>query len=244
VKPGSKPGSRRSCPSRSTLHSRVHWSTVSETHTLHASFPSSPPKPGPRRPQREAVQRHRCRGPHHPRRRRVRPPHRRRRHQLDARRAPPRHPVLHGPQRWAAGPGGGALLWGGKPAPRPLFAARAAQSRVRPNHSSFAHCPARADPPTSPCLPPVLEAKVVVSTCGHDGPMGAHSVKRLAKLGMVPEIPGEGVGGGGELEGGGWRPGGLCGGGRTRGGRSGTLWGSQSPPAPTACPLPDTRSPK
>jgi ribulose 1,5-bisphosphate synthetase/thiazole synthase len=35
-----------------------------------------------------------------------------------------------------------------------------------------------------------MEAKVVVSTCGHDGPMGAHSVKRLAKLGMVPEIPG------------------------------------------------------
>ena len=44
---------------------------------------------------------------------------------------------------------------------------------------------------TQSCMDPnVLEAKVVVSTCGHDGPMGAHSVKRLAKLGMVPEIPG------------------------------------------------------
>lgn len=39
---------------------------------------------------------------------------------------------------------------------------------------------------TQSCMDPnVLEAKVVVSTCGHDGPMGAHSVKRLAKLGMV-----------------------------------------------------------
>ncbi|KAI8465835.1 MAG: thiazole biosynthetic enzyme [Monoraphidium minutum] len=44
---------------------------------------------------------------------------------------------------------------------------------------------------TQSCMDPnVLEAKVVVSTCGHDGPMGAHSVKRLAKLGMVPTIPG------------------------------------------------------
>lgn len=35
---------------------------------------------------------------------------------------------------------------------------------------------------TQSCMDPnVMEAKVVVSTCGHDGPMGAHSVKRLAK---------------------------------------------------------------
>lgn len=41
------------------------------------------------------------------------------------------------------------------------------------------------------CMDPnVIEAKIVVSTCGHDGPMGAHSVKRLAALGMVPSVPG------------------------------------------------------
>lgn len=44
---------------------------------------------------------------------------------------------------------------------------------------------------TQSCMDPnVIEAQVVVSSCGHDGPMGAHSVKRLAKLGMVPEVPG------------------------------------------------------
>jgi len=44
---------------------------------------------------------------------------------------------------------------------------------------------------TQSCMDPnVIEAKVVVSSCGHDGPMGAHSVKRLAKLGMVPSVPG------------------------------------------------------
>lgn len=41
------------------------------------------------------------------------------------------------------------------------------------------------------CMDPnVVEAQVVVSSCGHDGPFGAASVKRLAALGMVPEIPG------------------------------------------------------
>jgi len=41
------------------------------------------------------------------------------------------------------------------------------------------------------CMDPnVIEAKVVVSACGHDGPFGAHSVKRLAALGMVPPVPG------------------------------------------------------
>lgn len=44
---------------------------------------------------------------------------------------------------------------------------------------------------TQSCMDPnVIEAQVVVSSCGHDGPMGAHSVKRLAKLGMVPDVPG------------------------------------------------------
>jgi thiamine thiazole synthase len=47
---------------------------------------------------------------------------------------------------------------------------------------------------TQSCMDPnVIEAKVVVSSCGHDGPMGATSVKRLARLGMVPEIPGMGA---------------------------------------------------
>ncbi len=40
--------------------------------------------------------------------------------------------------------------------------------------------------------PNVMEAKVVVSACGHDGPFGAHSVKRLATLGMLPPIQGMG----------------------------------------------------
>eukprot|EP00877_Chromochloris_zofingiensis_P005937 jgi/Chrzof1/1597/Cz10g14020.t1 len=44
---------------------------------------------------------------------------------------------------------------------------------------------------TQSCMDPnVIECKVVVSSCGHDGPMGAHSVKRLARLGMVPDVPG------------------------------------------------------
>jgi len=47
---------------------------------------------------------------------------------------------------------------------------------------------------TQSCMDPnVIEAKVVVSSCGHDGPMGAHSVKRLASLGMVPAVPGMGA---------------------------------------------------
>eukprot|EP00775_Hariotina_reticulata_P006672 gene6672-6896_t len=44
---------------------------------------------------------------------------------------------------------------------------------------------------TQSCMDPnVIEAQVVVSSCGHDGPMGAHSVKRLSSLGMVPNVPG------------------------------------------------------
>lgn len=47
---------------------------------------------------------------------------------------------------------------------------------------------------TQSCMDPnVIEAKIVVSSCGHDGPMGAHSVKRLASLGMVPHVPGMGA---------------------------------------------------
>eukprot|EP00199_Chlamydomonas_sp_CCMP681_P001835 CAMPEP_0119101316 /NCGR_PEP_ID=MMETSP1180-20130426/402_1 /TAXON_ID=3052 ORGANISM="Chlamydomonas cf sp, Strain CCMP681" /NCGR_SAMPLE_ID=MMETSP1180 /ASSEMBLY_ACC=CAM_ASM_000741 /LENGTH=358 /DNA_ID=CAMNT_0007085425 /DNA_START=53 /DNA_END=1129 /DNA_ORIENTATION=+ len=41
------------------------------------------------------------------------------------------------------------------------------------------------------CMDPnVVEAHVVVSACGHDGPFGAASVKRLAALDMVPGHPG------------------------------------------------------
>jgi len=47
---------------------------------------------------------------------------------------------------------------------------------------------------TQSCMDPnVMEAKVVVSACGHDGPMGAHSIKRLAALGMVAAPPGMGA---------------------------------------------------
>lgn len=46
--------------------------------------------------------------------------------------------------------------------------------------------------PADPCIlhPTHTHPQVVVSSCGHDGPMGAHSVKRLSKLGMVPDVPG------------------------------------------------------
>jgi len=44
---------------------------------------------------------------------------------------------------------------------------------------------------TQSCMDPsVLEAKVVVSGCGHDGPFGATGIHRLKQLGLVKEIPG------------------------------------------------------
>jgi len=44
---------------------------------------------------------------------------------------------------------------------------------------------------TQSCMDPnVLEAKVVVSACGHDGPFGATGVKRLQDLKLVDEVPG------------------------------------------------------
>jgi thiamine thiazole synthase len=42
--------------------------------------------------------------------------------------------------------------------------------------------------------PNVIESKVMVSTTGHDGPMGASGVKRLQRLGMLgAELPGMGA---------------------------------------------------
>jgi thiamine thiazole synthase len=44
---------------------------------------------------------------------------------------------------------------------------------------------------TQSCMDPnVMEAKVVVSSCGHDGPMGATGVKRLKSVGLVDIVPG------------------------------------------------------
>lgn len=44
---------------------------------------------------------------------------------------------------------------------------------------------------TQSCMDPnVMEAKVVVSCSGHDGPMGASGVKRLQNIGMVKQVPG------------------------------------------------------
>ncbi|KAK4491951.1 hypothetical protein RD792_002735 [Penstemon davidsonii] len=41
------------------------------------------------------------------------------------------------------------------------------------------------------CMDPnVMEAKVVVSSCGHDGPFGATGVKRLRSIGMIESVPG------------------------------------------------------
>lgn len=44
---------------------------------------------------------------------------------------------------------------------------------------------------TQSCMDPnVMEAKVVVSSCGHDGPFGATGVKRLKDIGMIDSVPG------------------------------------------------------
>ncbi|XP_024977365.1 thiamine thiazole synthase, chloroplastic-like [Cynara cardunculus var. scolymus] len=44
---------------------------------------------------------------------------------------------------------------------------------------------------TQSCMDPnVMESKVVVSSCGHDGPMGATGVKRLRSVGMIDSVPG------------------------------------------------------
>ncbi|KAK6934397.1 hypothetical protein RJ641_034552 [Dillenia turbinata] len=44
---------------------------------------------------------------------------------------------------------------------------------------------------TQSCMDPnVMEAKVVVSSCGHDGPFGATGVKRLKSIGLVDHLPG------------------------------------------------------
>ena len=44
---------------------------------------------------------------------------------------------------------------------------------------------------TQSCMDPnVMEARVVVSSTGHDGPMGASSVKRLESMGMISDCPG------------------------------------------------------
>jgi thiamine thiazole synthase len=44
---------------------------------------------------------------------------------------------------------------------------------------------------TQSCMDPnVMEAKVVVSSCGHDGPFGATGVKRLKSIGMIDTVPG------------------------------------------------------
>jgi thiamine thiazole synthase len=44
---------------------------------------------------------------------------------------------------------------------------------------------------TQSCMDPnVMESKVVISSTGHDGPMGASGVKRLMDIGMVADAPG------------------------------------------------------
>ncbi|GER48162.1 thiamine thiazole synthase [Striga asiatica] len=44
---------------------------------------------------------------------------------------------------------------------------------------------------TQSCMDPnVMEARVVVSSCGHDGPFGATGVKRLRSIGMIESVPG------------------------------------------------------
>ncbi|KAI4322814.1 hypothetical protein L6164_022473 [Bauhinia variegata] len=44
---------------------------------------------------------------------------------------------------------------------------------------------------TQSCMDPnVMEAKVVVSSCGHDGPFGATGVKRLKSIGLIDRVSG------------------------------------------------------
>ncbi|KAK2434561.1 thiamine thiazole synthase, chloroplastic [Trifolium repens] len=44
---------------------------------------------------------------------------------------------------------------------------------------------------TQSCMDPnVMESKVVVSSCGHDGPFGATGVKRLKSIGLIDTVPG------------------------------------------------------
>ncbi|KAL8162572.1 hypothetical protein V2J09_014061 [Rumex salicifolius] len=44
---------------------------------------------------------------------------------------------------------------------------------------------------TQSCMDPnVMESKIVVSSCGHDGPFGATGVKRLKSIGMIDTVPG------------------------------------------------------
>eukprot|EP00475_Leptophrys_vorax_P014029 TRINITY_DN2039_c0_g1_i1.p3 TRINITY_DN2039_c0_g1~~TRINITY_DN2039_c0_g1_i1.p3 ORF type:complete len:292 (+),score=13.21 TRINITY_DN2039_c0_g1_i1:31-876(+) len=44
---------------------------------------------------------------------------------------------------------------------------------------------------TQSCMDPnVMESKIVVSSCGHDGPFGATGVKRLKSIGLVDKVPG------------------------------------------------------
>lgn len=44
---------------------------------------------------------------------------------------------------------------------------------------------------TQSCMDPnVMEAKIVVSSCGHDGPFGATGVKRLKSIGLIDSVPG------------------------------------------------------
>lgn len=44
------------------------------------------------------------------------------------------------------------------------------------------------------CMDPsMLESKVVVSSCGHDGPFGASGVKRLQEVGLMQDVPGMGA---------------------------------------------------
>jgi len=47
---------------------------------------------------------------------------------------------------------------------------------------------------TQSCMDPnVIESKVMISSTGHDGPMGASGVKRLARLGMIDSVKGMGA---------------------------------------------------
>eukprot|EP00126_Sphaerothecum_destruens_P013216 Sdes_comp22615_c0_seq1m21043 len=47
---------------------------------------------------------------------------------------------------------------------------------------------------TQSCMDPqVMEASVVVSSCGHDGPFGASGVRRFEKLGLIGKLPGMGA---------------------------------------------------
>ena len=102
-------------------------------------------------------------------------------HQLVLGHPESRHPILHGPAGGGVGGRGGCRNRTGS--------AECLHLRVLCERD-LAHI----DPLSVVAFRQVMEAKVVVTATGHDGPMGASSAKRLESLGALPAgLPGMGA---------------------------------------------------